>query len=129
MIGDTIRNCHTSCALRDANPPVECLEVIKGYLDTNADSIIALLITNPDAIDVAEYGDVIAASGIEQYVFQPGEQLSLDQISNIKESFSVTHLWYPWVTSLPLFVVPQEQSAPCHNPRTEIDLYTGHILL
>lgn len=74
----TIEMCHTSCLELDAGSLADYLAPVKTFMDANPDEVVTLLLTNGDAIAVADYADVFSAAGLEEYVFTPSSTLALD---------------------------------------------------
>jgi len=71
-LDDGIHMCHTSCVILDAGPLRHFLAPIKAWIDGHPDDVVTLLLTNPDAIPVAEYDAVFADLGLDRYAFVPG---------------------------------------------------------
>lgn len=76
---NTIKLCHTLCALEDAGPLEAYLSGVKAFLDANPREVVTLLITNQDGQPGAAFDAVFRASGIQGYGFAPGANLTLDQ--------------------------------------------------
>lgn len=76
---NTIKLCHTLCALEDAGPLEGYLAGVKAFLDANPREVVTLLITNQDGQTGAAFDAVFRAAGIQGYGFVPGRNLSLDQ--------------------------------------------------
>jgi hypothetical protein len=74
-----IEMCHTSCLELDAGSLVSYLSPIRTWLDGNPNEVLTLLLTNGDAIPVAQFGTVFAAVGLDGYAYAPGVSLALDQ--------------------------------------------------
>lgn len=76
-----IQLCHTSCAELNAGPLSDYLAPVKTFLDANPNEVLSLLLTNGDAIPVAQFASVFEAAGLTQYVFAPpgATTLALDQ--------------------------------------------------
>lgn len=76
---NTIKLCHTLCALEDAGPLEGYLAGVKSFLDANPREVVTLLITNQDGQTGAAFDAVFRAAGIQGYGFVPGRDLTLDQ--------------------------------------------------
>lgn len=76
---NTIKLCHTLCALEDAGPLEGYLAGVKAFLDANPREVVTLLITNQDGQTGAAFDAVFGAAGIQGYGFVPGRNVSLDQ--------------------------------------------------
>lgn len=76
---NTIKLCHTLCALEDAGPLEAYLGGVKAFLDANPREVVTLLITNQDGLPGATFDAVFRAAGIQGYGFAPGTNLTLDQ--------------------------------------------------
>ncbi|KAF7712632.1 Uncharacterized protein PECH_002868 [Penicillium ucsense] len=63
--------CHTSCLLEDAGTLESYLRTIKTFLDANANEVVTLLLTNGDSVDITEFNEAFASSGIDRYAFVP----------------------------------------------------------
>jgi hypothetical protein len=74
-----IEMCHTSCLELDAGSLTDYLTPIKTWLDGNANEVVTLLLTNGDAIPVAQWASVFAAVGLDRYAYAPGTNLAMDQ--------------------------------------------------
>ncbi|KAJ9141696.1 PLC-like phosphodiesterase [Pleurostoma richardsiae] len=74
-----IRMCHTSCLLLDQGDLEDYLTPIKSWIDSHPNDVVTLLLTNPDAIPVSEYGAVFTKVGLDQYAFTPSTTLALSQ--------------------------------------------------
>lgn len=74
-----IEMCHTSCISLDAGSLAEFLTPIKTWMEGNPNEVLTLLLTNPDKIPVAEWGEVFAAVGIDKYAYAPGTELAMEQ--------------------------------------------------
>lgn len=72
-IGDknVLELCHTSCFLEDAGTLASFLVTVKNWLDAHANEVVTLLLTNGDSVDITEFGDTFAKSGIDSYAFVP----------------------------------------------------------
>lgn len=68
-----IQMCHTSCLERNAGSLGTYLAPVKTFLEdsANANEVVTLLLTNGDAISVADFAEVFASVGLDQYVFTP----------------------------------------------------------
>ncbi|KAI1143969.1 PLC-like phosphodiesterase [Hypoxylon sp. FL0543] len=66
-----IELCHTSCDLLDAGTLQNWLTPIKDWMDDNPNEVVTLLLVNSDGKDVAEFGTVFSASGIDKYGYTP----------------------------------------------------------
>lgn len=76
---NTIKLCHTLCALEDAGPLEAYLGGVRAFLDANPREVVTLLITNQDGQPGAAFDAVFRAAGIQGYGFAPGTNLTLDQ--------------------------------------------------
>ncbi|KAF3394342.1 PI-PLC X domain-containing protein 1 [Penicillium rolfsii] len=63
--------CHTSCLLEDAGTLESYLGTVKDFLDANANEVVTILLTNGDSVDITEFGNTFASSGIDRYAFVP----------------------------------------------------------
>lgn len=68
---NTLRLCHTTCALLDAGLLSTWLSAIKYWLDTNPNDVITLLLVNADNADASLFGAAFDAAGISPYGFVP----------------------------------------------------------
>ncbi|KAI2788988.1 PI-PLC X domain-containing protein 1 [Penicillium oxalicum] len=68
---DVLELCHTSCLLEDAGTLQSYLSTIKTFLDANANEVVTLLLTNGDSVDITDFGNAFAKSGIDRYAFVP----------------------------------------------------------
>ncbi|KUI72936.1 hypothetical protein VM1G_08399 [Cytospora mali] len=75
----TIELCHTSCLELDAGTLADYLAPVKTFMDANPDEVVSMLLTNGDAIAVADYASVFSSVGLDKYVFTPSGTLSLDE--------------------------------------------------
>lgn len=83
--------CHTSCFLEDAGKLKSFLGTIKEWLDANTNEVVTLLLTNGDSVDINEFGDTFADSGIVDYAFVPSsspDKLSIDKWPTLGELIS-----------------------------------------
>lgn len=78
-IDGVIEMCHTSCLELDAGSLTEYLTPIKTWLDGNTNEVVTLLLTNGDAIPVAQWASVFAAVGLDKYAYAPGTKLAMEQ--------------------------------------------------
>lgn len=76
---NTIKLCHTLCALEDAGPLEGYLGGVKAFLDANPREVVTLLITNQDGQPGSAFDAVFRAAGIQGYGFAPGSNLTLNQ--------------------------------------------------
>ena len=83
-----IELCHTTCLEKDAGTLTDYLAPIKSFLDANPDEVVTLLLTNGDAIPVAQYGTIFQAVGLASYAFAPSSTLSLDEWPTLAEMIS-----------------------------------------
>lgn len=74
-----IEMCHTSCLELDVGSLNAYLSPIKTWLDGNPNEVLTLLLTNQDAVPVAQFGSVFAAVGLDKYAYAPGTNLAMDQ--------------------------------------------------
>jgi len=81
----TIELCHTTCLELDAGPLLTYLETVKSFLDDNPNEVVTFLVTNQDAIPVAQYGEVMVASGLASYAYTPSSQLAIDEWPTYQE--------------------------------------------
>lgn len=82
---NTIKLCHTLCALEDAGPLEAYLGGVKAFLDANPREVVTLLITNQDGLPGSAFDAAFKAAGIEGYGFAPGTNLTLDQWPTLGE--------------------------------------------
>lgn len=75
----TIEMCHTSCLELDAGSLADYLAPVKTFMDANPDEVVTLLLTNGDAVPVADFAAVFSSLGLEEYVFTPNGTLALDE--------------------------------------------------
>jgi hypothetical protein len=68
---NTLRLCHTSCALLDAGPLFEWLARIKVWMDANPNDVVTLLLVNSDSAPADQFGAAFDASGLSGYSFVP----------------------------------------------------------
>lgn len=76
---NTINLCHTFCALEDAGPLANYLATIKTFLDSNANEVVTLLLTNPEGLSGSAFDAVFQSSGVKNYAFAPTGTLALAQ--------------------------------------------------
>jgi hypothetical protein len=74
-----IEMCHTSCLELDVGSLNSYLSPIKTWLDGNPNEVLTLLLTNGDAIPVAQFASVFAGLGLDRYAYAPGTKLAMDQ--------------------------------------------------
>jgi hypothetical protein len=63
----TLQLCHTSCLLLDDGTLEAWLADIKGWMDTNANDVVALLLVNSDDVSASAFGTTFTSSGISTY--------------------------------------------------------------
>ncbi|KAJ9385387.1 hypothetical protein DTO063F5_4352 [Paecilomyces variotii] len=65
--------CHTSCLLEDGGSLVSFLQTVKGWMDveSNANEVVTLLLTNGDNVPVEEFGAAFESAGVKEDVFVP----------------------------------------------------------
>lgn len=83
--------CHTSCFLEDAGTLKFFLVTVKRWLDAHPNEVVTILLTNGDSVDITEFGDTFAKSGIDSYAFVPSSssnKLSIDDWPTIGELIS-----------------------------------------
>ncbi|KAK5652538.1 hypothetical protein OQA88_10444 [Cercophora sp. LCS_1] len=68
---NTLKLCHTTCALLDAGLLSAWLARIKFWLDTNPNDVITILLVNSDNAPASSFGAAFDAAGISQYGFAP----------------------------------------------------------
>lgn len=73
-----IQMCHTSCVLRDADTLQQYLVTVRDFLESNPYEVVTILLTNPDNIDVAEFGGTFKEAGLDALAFAPAADLKLD---------------------------------------------------
>lgn len=73
-----IQLCHTNCVLKDAGTLQKYLGTIKTFMDSSPDEVVTILLTNPDSIDVAKFGDAFREVGLDALAFAPPADLKLD---------------------------------------------------
>ncbi|TQN63728.1 PI-PLC X domain-containing protein 1, partial [Colletotrichum shisoi] len=74
-----IQMCHTTCALLDSGSLSRYLEEIRKWMEAHPRDVVTLLLTNIDAMPVAQFGDTFKNTGLEKYVFRPKEKVAIDQ--------------------------------------------------
>ncbi|KAJ5688635.1 hypothetical protein N7462_003027 [Penicillium macrosclerotiorum] len=86
---DVLELCHTSCLLKDAGTLESYLSTVKGWLDSNADEVVTLLLTNGDSVAISKFGDTFASSGIDSYAYVPSSNpISIDDWPTIGDLIS-----------------------------------------
>lgn len=83
--------CHTSCLLEDAGTLKSFLGTVKHWLDANTNDAVTLLLTNGDSVDITEFGNTFASSGIDSYAFVPSSSpgtLAIDEWPTIGDLIS-----------------------------------------
>lgn len=125
-LGDTIEMCHTSCVLLDAGPLSDYLAPVADFLGANPDEVVTLLLTNGDAIPVADFADVFDSAGLSKYVFTPNgtSTLSLDAWPTLQEMIDAGTRLVVWMGEF----APQRESPPPPSreaPREEEALAMG----
>ncbi|KAJ4391962.1 hypothetical protein N0V93_005582 [Gnomoniopsis smithogilvyi] len=75
---NTIKLCHTLCALEDAGPLADYLSTVKTFLDNNPNEVVTLLLTNPDGQSGTAFDAIFQNSGIKNYAFTPPSNLTID---------------------------------------------------
>jgi hypothetical protein len=63
--------CHTSCWLLHAGSLKDYLSQIKGWMDDHPDALVSLLLTNPDSVDINEFGNIFRDVGLNKMAFVP----------------------------------------------------------
>lgn len=66
-----IRLCHTSCALLDGGSLSDYLTNVKGWLDSNPNEVLTLLIVNIDNLPASNYDTVFKGVGLDSVSFAP----------------------------------------------------------
>lgn len=74
-----IQMCHTDCALLDSGPLSKYLDEINTWMEAHPREVVTLLLTNIDAMPVTQFGDTFKSTGLDKYVFKPGEKVAIDQ--------------------------------------------------
>lgn len=69
-LGD-LEMCHTSCFLLDAGSLESYLGTVKSWLDSNANEVVTMLLTNGDSLDVSEFDTAFKDAGMDTYAFVP----------------------------------------------------------
>lgn len=69
-LGD-LEMCHTSCFLLDAGSLESYLGTVKSWLDSNANEVVSMLLTNGDSLDVSEFDTAFKNAGMDSYAFVP----------------------------------------------------------
>ncbi|CAG8951088.1 hypothetical protein HYFRA_00006486 [Hymenoscyphus fraxineus] len=82
---DQIQMCHTSCVLLNAGSLLSYLTTIRTWMDANPNEVVTLLLTNQDAIDVADYNSVFVRADLEKYTFKPKTRLAIDDWPTLQE--------------------------------------------
>lgn len=99
---DGIEMCHTDCLLLDAGPLADYLAPVKTFLDANADEVVTMLLTNGDAVAVADFGAAFEAAGLAQYAFAPAGALALDQWPTLQQMIDNGTRLVVWMGKQPI---------------------------
>ncbi|KAK8184982.1 PLC-like phosphodiesterase [Phyllosticta capitalensis] len=65
--------CHSSCALLDAGKLSDWLVNIKGWLDSNTNDVVTLLLVNSDDASASDLNGEFRSSGITTYAYTPDD--------------------------------------------------------
>ena len=74
IVNNTVYNCHTSCDLLNAGTWQSTLETLVQWLEAHPYDVVTYLVVNSDFASgstVTNYTAAIAASGIQQYLYEP----------------------------------------------------------
>lgn len=111
---NTIKLCHTLCALEDAGPLVDYLTTIKTFLDSNPNEVVTLLLTNQDGQSGTAFDAVFQSSGIKTYAFTPASNLTISQWPTLGQMIStgqrlVVFMDFPAAPTIP-YILNEFQS-------------------
>lgn len=111
---NTIKLCHTLCALEDAGPLLDYLTTIKTFLDSNPNEVVTLLLTNQDGLSGTAFDAVFEGSGLKQYAFTPAGNLTIDQWPSLGQIISagqrlVVFMDFPAAPTIP-YILNEFQS-------------------
>jgi hypothetical protein len=67
---------------------VNYLSTVKSWLDANPDQVVTLLLTNGDNLPVSVFGDAMTSSGLANYAYAPGNDLTIDQWPTLRQFIS-----------------------------------------
>ncbi|KAF2134775.1 hypothetical protein P153DRAFT_362512 [Dothidotthia symphoricarpi CBS 119687] len=68
---ETLRLCHTSCALLDAGTLESWLSEIKTWMDKNTNDVVTVLIVNSDSASAADLGAQFKSAGLDELAYTP----------------------------------------------------------
>jgi hypothetical protein len=71
IVNNTLRLCHTDCALLDAGLLSDWLRRIKVWMDANPNDVVTILLVNSDNAAAAAFGTHFETSGISTYGYVP----------------------------------------------------------
>jgi len=61
------------------------MSTVKNWLDANPDQVVTLLLTNGDNLPVSNFGDAMKNTGLSNYAFNPGMDLTMDQWPTLQQ--------------------------------------------
>ena len=103
--------CHTSCLLKDAGTLESYLTTIKGWLDSNPNEVVTLLLTNGDSVAISKFGDTFSSAGITDYAFVPSSNpLSIDKWPTIGDLISSGKRLVVFLGKPPHYLFPKGES-------------------
>jgi len=71
LVNNTLRLCHTDCALLDAGLLSAWLARIKVWMDANPNDVVTILLVNSDSAPAATFASHFETSGISPYGYVP----------------------------------------------------------
>jgi hypothetical protein len=80
-----IEMCHTYCWELDEGPLTQYLAELSDWMDDHPRDIVTLLLTNIDAMPVAQFADAFRSTSLEKYVFRPDGHISLEQWPTLQQ--------------------------------------------
>lgn len=125
----TIEMCHTSCLELDAGSLQDYLAPVKTFLDANQDEVVTLLLTNGDAISVADYKTAFEAAGLEKYVFSPNGTLALDQWPTLQTMIDDGTRLVVWMGKWPIKLKAHREAPTIPKPLTSCPDYNANTSL
>jgi hypothetical protein len=81
----TIELCHTYCWEEDAGPLSSYLSPIADFMSSNPNEVLTLLLTNGDAIPVADFDTVFQSAGLANMTYVPDGTISQDDWPTFQE--------------------------------------------
>ncbi|GAA97539.1 uncharacterized protein L969DRAFT_14189 [Mixia osmundae IAM 14324] len=70
-LNGSLHLCHTSCTLFDGGTAQAYLSEVKSWLDANPNEVITILMTNPETLSPAVWGQAYAAAGLDTVSYTP----------------------------------------------------------